>query len=365
MENNKKILIPTIVAVATLVLLVFGATYAYFTVGSTNNFGTKELNATLEDMADAVVLEQLENELSLDVTRVQMSEANAGTTYYASGSSIPTNIAKISTTGEGIFKCTYKITITKSASSEENDLYKNIIYHGYENTAYLQVNMFEYQFYDPHYCSEGCANDECTEFMYFCEELPSEFPITYNGSTYGITKDSPQYITTNLAIKNKNYNQSALKGNDITLTYNISNFECNLDTEEYTELSFDSVKYMNYLGYEQFAYYDTIVIPSLFSGNNEIYKVKSISSIGDDFYFNTLVLPDTLITIEDYAFSHERGVISISNIVVPTSVTHIGYGAFDYFSGTIKYRGTEEQWDDIEKDYIGEDFEIEFNYTGN
>ena len=87
MENNKKILIPTIIAVVTLILLVFGATYAYFTVGSTNNFGTKNLSATIEGMAEDIILQQVENELSLDVTRVQMSEDNAGTTYYASGSS--------------------------------------------------------------------------------------------------------------------------------------------------------------------------------------------------------------------------------------------------------------------------------------
>lgn len=50
MENNKKILIPTIVAVVTLVVLVVGATYAYFTVGAENNFETKTIEAKAESV---------------------------------------------------------------------------------------------------------------------------------------------------------------------------------------------------------------------------------------------------------------------------------------------------------------------------
>jgi len=205
MENNKKILIPTIIAVVTLILLVFGATYAYFTVGSTNNFGTKNLSATIEGMAEDIILQQVENELSLDVTRVQMSEDNAGTTYYASGSSTPANIAKISTSGDGTFTCTYKINVTKSAT---NDLYT--AFQGMStkstNQIYLNINDSKYDF-----------------------NTASLFPITYNGTISGVSKDTPQYITANLALLNKNVNQNALKGKDITLTFSISDFNCELE----------------------------------------------------------------------------------------------------------------------------------------
>jgi len=207
MENNKKILIPTIVAVATLVLLVFGATYAYFTVGSTNNFGTKELNATLEDMADAVVLEQVESTLSLNVTRAMMSEDNSGTTYYASGSSTPANIAKISTSGEGMYACTYTIKVTKSASSAENDLYTAIqgMSQMYGNAS-LILNGKHYDFLSTNL-----------------------FPITHIGTIHGITEDTPQYITANMLIKNSIANQNELKGKDITLTFEVTEFNCYLD----------------------------------------------------------------------------------------------------------------------------------------
>jgi len=208
MENNKKILIPTIVAVSTLILLVFGATYAYFTIGSTNNFGTKDLSATIEDMADAVVLEKIENELSLNVTRAMMSEDNAGTTYYASGSETPANIAKISVAGEGRYACDYTISVTKSASSPENDLYT--VFQGMSTKSWKQLFL---KISNRHY-------DFSTSDL---------FPITYSGTKGGITKDTPQYITANLALLNRNVNQNALKGKDITLTFEVTEFDCYLN----------------------------------------------------------------------------------------------------------------------------------------
>ena len=206
MENNKKILVPTIIAVVTLILLVFGATYAYFTVGTTNNFGTKELNANIQDMAASVVLEQVESTLSLDVTRAMMSEDNAGTTYYASGSSTPANIAKMSVAGEGRYACDYTLSVTKSASSSENDLYEAIqgMSQMYGNAS-LILNGTHYDFY--------------TSYL---------FPLTYSGTMYNITKDTPQYITANISIRNANSNQNALKGKDITLTIAVTEFDCYL-----------------------------------------------------------------------------------------------------------------------------------------
>ena len=108
---DKKTLTSTIVAVTTLVLLVFGATYAYFTVSSDNRFGTKNITAEIEDMANNVILTQETGSLSLDLSRMQMSEANKGTYYYATGSSTPANIGKIAVDGEGSFTCSYTIEL--------------------------------------------------------------------------------------------------------------------------------------------------------------------------------------------------------------------------------------------------------------
>ena len=48
MKENKKVIVPIILGVFALVVLVIGATYAYFTVSAPNNFGTKTITpATL------------------------------------------------------------------------------------------------------------------------------------------------------------------------------------------------------------------------------------------------------------------------------------------------------------------------------
>jgi len=376
MENNKKILIPTIVAVATVVLLVFGATYAYFTVGSTNRFGTKELNATVEDIASAVVLEQVENTLSLNVTRAMMSEDNSGSAYYASGSVKPANIAKISVAGDGIYKCDYKVTISKSASSEENDLYYaikennavgEISFSLNSNNIYLEdYQMGVYDFYD------------------------ISFPMTYTDTIYNITKDSPKYITSNLEIDNGWWEQNYLKRKDITLTYSISDFECELSepNEEYTELSFnidflDDIGYNGYFDLDgQYNFFDkNIVIPETFQGKNGVwYKVTSISDISHfpmenvenieipdsvtsiyggaflGFDGDTIKLPKKLESIGEGLF----GIGGLKNIYLPKSLSNIDSGFLaETYLENIYYEGTEQEWNTLFEDYVGEDKEFE------
>ena len=73
-------------------------------------------------------------------------------------------------------------------------------------------------------------------------------------------------------------------------------------------------------------------------------------------------------SISNYAFSN---CASITTIVIPDTVTYIGYHAFADCSNltSIKYCGTEEQWLAINKDYdwdkeMGSDYTITYNYTG-
>ena len=73
-------------------------------------------------------------------------------------------------------------------------------------------------------------------------------------------------------------------------------------------------------------------------------------------------------SISNYAFSN---CASITTIVIPDTVTYIGYHAFADCSNltSIKYCGTEEQWLAINKDYgwnnaMASDYTITYNYTG-
>jgi len=376
MENNKKILVPTIIAVATLVLLVVGATYAYFTTTSTNRFGTKELNASLEDMADAVVLEQLENELSLNVTRAMMSEDNAWNVYFASGNYVPANIAKISVTGDGTYKCDYKITVTKSASSIENDLYetfKNKSEYGTEILFYLDNVVYD---------------------LGYEENL---FPLTYESTMYNITNENPKYITSNLGIENTDYEQNFIKGKDITLTYSISDFECELSepTGEYTELAFtgdyqDDIGYGQIFGNEDIWYLSSnnYIIPETFQGKDGVwYKVVAIESYTNDAWhgienielpesvlsiyneafimstFETIKLPKQLVSIGEDVF----GASSLKNIYIPKSLENVGYKFLsDAPIENIYYEGTEAEWNALFSEYVGEgkEYNTIFEYIG-
>jgi len=357
MENNKKILVPTIVAVVTLVLLVFGATYAYFTIGSTNNFGTKDLSATVEDMAGAVVLSQETDTLSLNVTRTMMSKDNKWTAYYASGSYIPASIAKISVAGDGTYKCDYKVTVTKSSSSPENDLYKSFLENtlGEDREIVFWINGHDYHFVE--------------------EDL---FPITHTDTIYNINKDNPKYIASNLKITNQYFDQNYLKGKDITLTYNISDFECELSEPngEYKEIAF-TAENMNDIGYWEIwgseGYYfssKNVVIPETFQGKDgEWYRVTSIEGISFEAYdgVETLELPDSVLSIGEYGFFQ---LMSLKNVKLPKQLKSIGEYAF-YDSGleniylpkslenvdylafgwspleNIYYEGTEEEWNEL------------------
>jgi len=371
MENGKKKLIPTIIAVVTLVLLVFGATYAYFTIGNTNNFGTKELNATLEDMASSVVLEQVENTLSLDVTRAMMSEDNAATTYYASGSSTPANIAKISVAGEGTYKCDYKITVTKSASSPENDLYEAIKNNG--GYADMELLLIE-ELYD------------------FGEE--DLFPLTYEHTIYNITEKNPRYIVSNLFINNSMWDeQNYLKGKDLTLTYSISDFECELwePTGEFTELTFN-YEFVTDIGYYwSFDYEhgapmlssDNIVIPETFLGIDGVsYRVTAIGDWTEGlplWNVENIQLPNSVKRISDWAFgmlgaetlklpkqveSVGESIISdgyVEKLYLPKSLNDILAGALmgAYELKDVYYEGTEAEWNALFEDYVGEDKEFD------
>ena len=202
---DKKTLTSTIVAVSTLLILIFGATYSYFTVTSDNRFDTKNLTAEIEDMAGNVILTQENNSLSLEVSRIQMSEENAGTYYYATGSSTPANIGKITVDGEGTYTCDYTINVTKSSKTPESDMSVALSSLSF---AARRLTTFEIN---------------GTDYV-----LGGTYPRTHTGTISDITENTPKYITANMAIHNSNSDQNALKGTDITLTFEVTNFECRL-----------------------------------------------------------------------------------------------------------------------------------------
>ena len=353
---EKKILVPTIIGIVTLTILIFGATYAYFTMNSTNNFGTKELNAKIDSMTGSVMLSQETSSLSLEVTREQMQEENMYETYYASGGEEQSAVAKMSVSGAGTFKCDYTLTVTKSASSPENDLFiayqQNSLMTDKEISLYL--NSDEYDFVNA-----------------------DTFPITYTDTMYNITEQTPKYITSNLMIYNTSWDQNYLKGKDITLTYDISGFNCELSepTGEYINLAFTH-EYMDDIGNGWIIYVDgfapiskDLIIPETFQGKDgKWYKVTSIENVSADVAvgFETMELPNSLESIDHWAFhglsldvvklpkqlksvgDYVFAASDVTTIYMPKSLTTITNDFFrDSDIENIYYEGTEAEWNKL------------------
>ena len=229
MENNKKILIPTIVAVVTLIVLVVGATYAYFTVGATNNFETRTIEASA-DSVGVVTLTSSEDNLYLNLPAHLMMkdaipEGEDDVIYYATTDpdGLPTTeatkytAATFTLTGEGTYECSvdYDLDISGTMFEKAQELVDDYIAHivisgyGYEFTHWL----VSYSSGDEVYDDDECAtNGKCTSNF--------KFKI---GDSYG----NEQKVSWISGIVNSSaIDQSVYAGTSMTAELDITNFSC-------------------------------------------------------------------------------------------------------------------------------------------
>ena len=194
--KNKKLTGSVLVAVITLVTLVIGATYAYFTVATTNSFGTRTATATAESVGTVAITAG--SDLSLTVTRAQMSKTNKGKIYYATGDNISSGtLGTVKVTGEGMYSCDYTMSITLSGTmlSSINEVRNTILY----------VNDIPYDIYT--YKDAGT--------------------ITLNGTINGLVQETPQRIKGNIAVFNTKKDQSSeLAGKAISASIKVTNITC-------------------------------------------------------------------------------------------------------------------------------------------
>ncbi len=82
-NNKNKLLIGSIIGVITLVIVVVGATYAFFSLNVTSDNTNTNVNVQMGKQ-NSVVLKGIENEgLHIKVSTEDMSETNIGKSYYA------------------------------------------------------------------------------------------------------------------------------------------------------------------------------------------------------------------------------------------------------------------------------------------
>lgn len=125
--ERKNTMLLTVIAVATLLVAVVGATFAYYSVQTGANNSTTAINTTTGKAA-TVTYTSNTTQLYLNVTAAQMAPANVNTVYYAqtsntdavaSATTIDYEFGKFEVTGAGasdIHECTFDWSLTTSGT---------------------------------------------------------------------------------------------------------------------------------------------------------------------------------------------------------------------------------------------------------
>ena len=127
--KNKKTIILTSIALVTLLVIVIGATYSYFT-GSNTISGTTNLTITTEKIGTITITNPTEV-ISMKLTAADMDELSKGVSYYATTSGAnnastaeynPVSRLKIENGEDNtVYNCSYTINVEKSELIKSGD----------------------------------------------------------------------------------------------------------------------------------------------------------------------------------------------------------------------------------------------------
>lgn len=213
---DKKTLWITIITVILLAMLIISAAFAYFMVNATNDYQTTKVEAGVGDVG-SVAFESENNNLILDLTAMQMLQQGKDIAYYASINGATTTettetMGTISVTGEGIFDCTYTMEIKATAKSDDTNMYTKFQNMNTKSEGQIVLTL-------------NTQNGAQT----YDFNTANLFTITYNGTAKGLKDGSPEEISAQLKLVNKTgVVQDDLKGTDITLSFSVSNFGCEI-----------------------------------------------------------------------------------------------------------------------------------------
>ncbi len=221
-ESNNKQRNMFLIGLVALLLLVVGATYAYFAVTTVNNFGTSTINATAGGIG-TVTLNGNNANLTMDLTALDMVRGNTNIVYYAGESGKTTNVTTVTlgtaevtpSTDTNYYHCTYTLSVTHSGTNDMYNLFNHQTNSTYDYTnrstgqIILTINDTDYDFYNA-----WPTNNQ----------VSGEFYISYG---------SPQDITASLIIINRSdIDQSYLAGSDIQISISLVNGSLSCTAEE-------------------------------------------------------------------------------------------------------------------------------------
>lgn len=206
--QKQKILIPTLIVILVLVLMVVGATFAYFSVDIQNDSQVIKVNGNAQSVGN-VSLSAGDN-LKLILTAESMMNNNRNVNYYATIDGTPTTeennvaIATAKVSGNGTMDCDYKINATIKATNSMYDAFNRMNTKS-KNQLVLKFDGVEYDFYD------------------------TTFPKEIRGKISGINSETTKDILASFKVVNRSdIKQDALAGTDLTLSFAVTEFICQI-----------------------------------------------------------------------------------------------------------------------------------------
>ncbi len=217
-ENRKKILIGSIIAVITLVIVVAGATYAFFSLNVSGD--TTNTNVDIETgNADVVTIEQGAENIHINLAVSDMAKDNPNKAYYATDTDDNYKLtvkdgtltfATITGTNKEASDCTAKVTITMDTSNDSmGKVLKN-------NDAILHLESGEYK-------------EDINLASLLTEEAQSSVTKEIEVDL-SVSESAGASITGYLKVNNTDSDQSYLAGKTLNITISISNLDCEIRT---------------------------------------------------------------------------------------------------------------------------------------
>ena len=213
-ENKKKTIILTIIAISSLLIVVFGATYAYFQIIATANATNLNAQGSTDTMPKGVLVTNI-TELKINLDAKLMSEGNKGTIYYATPSGTPVTtasegsgkyvLATASLDKSGLsYDCGYSYTISATRTKAIND----------GSDADVKVRI--------------TGSDGYTETYTLAELLSGN--QTYSGNIKGLTYGTNQNIYIEAYVENTSSKQDDLAGNSFSFKIELvsNSFSCDV-----------------------------------------------------------------------------------------------------------------------------------------
>lgn len=215
--DKKNTMLLTVIAVATLLVAVVGATFAYFSVSATTNSSSAAVTTKAQAVGTVAVANT--NALYLNLTADQMAETLAGSKYYAQATNIASStevaapVAVATFTAEDVadtdvtYTCTFNYTISNETDADANAV------------AVL-------------------TNDGVVTLTTSSDKLTlTSTSYKLGGSQSGtgeliITDNSTATISAVAYLENTDEPQDGLAGKSVTTTFAISDFACDTTTAQ-------------------------------------------------------------------------------------------------------------------------------------